>query len=328
MSYRRYSLILCVVVFIILTTVFTAFLCSMVGLKIKAINGGGEDEKILKDYRKRQKKNKNKRKKQSRVIGNVFSIFFCALFSALFVMCVYLGFSQNGVQNTSTLFRVVNSSSMSYKHKRNEYLFSENLNTQFDTYDLIITHALPPEHDLKLYDVVVYEVDGALVIHRIVGIEEPNAKHPNERWFTLQGDAVQNADRFPVLYSQMRAIYYGKRIPFVGSFIAFLQSPAGYLCLLLILVEILIEPFVKKRLKKAISARLAILLRRKENRDDCLNKKQLPPLVVISPQYPMYVRCKDCQPSGCNKPCPYRFAQLPPPVYPLSFRNANRKDKK
>ena len=43
--------------------------------------------------------------------------------------------------------------------------------------------------------------------------------------FLLKGDANENNDRFPVLYSQMTGIYKNERIPFVGSFILFLQAP-------------------------------------------------------------------------------------------------------
>lgn len=317
MTYRRYSLILCVVVFIFLTAVFSVFLYYTAKLKIKTINGGGEDEKILKDYRKKQRKTKGKKHKKATKLGKTFSVFFSLLFCGFFALAFSLGLAQNGTQRNMPLFRVVNSASMSYKHRRNEYLFKNELNNQFNTYDLIVTHKLPSEYDLKIYDVVVYEVDDTLVVHRIVGIEEPNAKHPNERWFTLQGDAVQNADRFPVLYSQMRAIYYGKRVPFAGSFISFLQSPAGYLCLLLFLVEIIVEPIVNKRIQKAISARLAFLLAKRKSGTSLCNK-QIPPFIVLSPQYPEYVPCKNCQPSSCNKPCPYRFQSVKP-TYPFSF---------
>jgi hypothetical protein len=99
-----------------------------------------------------------------------------------------------------------------------------------------------------------------LVIHRIVGIEEPNSKHPDERWFLLQGDAVPGRDRFPVLYEQMRAIYRGERLPFVGSFVAFMRSPAGYFCILLILFGAITVPYLEKKLYKERRKRLQWLM--------------------------------------------------------------------
>lgn len=116
---------------------------------------------------------------------------------------------------------------------------------------MILTYKLPDEFDLQLYDIVVYEIDDVLIVHRVVGIEEPNNKHPEERWFTLQGDAVENPDRFPVRYSQMKAIYKGERIAYVGSFVLFLQSPAGWLCILLIVVYTIATPIIEARINKA-----------------------------------------------------------------------------
>ena len=115
---------------------------------------------------------------------------------------------------------------------------------------------LPKEEDLQLYDIVVYEVDGILIMHRIVGIEEPCYDHPNQRWFLLQGDAVANPDRFPVKYSQMKAIYRGERIPFIGSFVAFMQSPAGWLCIFLVILAVIITPILEKKLLETKKQRL------------------------------------------------------------------------
>jgi hypothetical protein len=113
-----------------------------------------------------------------------------------------------------------------------------------------------PEEDLELYDIVVYKRDDMYIIHRIVGIEEPNEKHPNERYFLLQGDAVGSSDPFPVLYSQMQGIYKGERIPYVGSFIMFLQSPAGWLCMLLVVFVMIVTPIVERILDREKRARL------------------------------------------------------------------------
>ncbi len=149
---------------------------------------------------------------------------------------------------------------MQTKNEKNRYLFENHLDNQFATFDLIITRKLPAESELKLYDIVVYEKDGLLLVHRIVGIEEPNEKHPDERYFLLQGDAVSTPDVFPVKYSQMRGIYRNERIPFLGSFVWFMQSPAGYLCILLVVFAIICSPLMDKKVEKARAERLAILL--------------------------------------------------------------------
>ena len=128
-------------------------------------------------------------------------------------------------------------------------------------FDLVICHHLPAEDELELYDIVVYKQDDRYIIHRIVGIEEPNEQHPNERYFLLQGDAVEYPDKFPVLYSQMQGIYEGSRIPFLGSFVLFLQSPAGWLCVLLVVFAMIATPIVEKKIREEINKRILYLCR-------------------------------------------------------------------
>ena len=119
----------------------------------------------------------------------------------------------------------------------------------------MLLYKLPPVEELKLYDVVCYEVDGVPVIHRIVEIQPPNESH-EDYYFLLQGDAIENPDRFPVYYSQMRGIYRGERVPFLGSFVAFMQSVAGYLCILLVIFGIVAIPIVEKKVNAVKRERL------------------------------------------------------------------------
>lgn len=181
----------------------------------------------------------------------ITTIFFACVTVVVFGISITLQINEHKKTQTSPIYRVVYSDSMSRKYDKNTYLYENNLNEQFARFDLVKTHPLPKEEDLQLYDIVVYEIDDVLVIHRIVDIEEPNEVHPNERLFTLQGDYVEKPDRSPVRYEQMRAIYHGERIQFVGSFILFLQSPAGYACLILIVIEMLAAPLMSKRIEKA-----------------------------------------------------------------------------
>ena len=140
-------------------------------------------------------------------------------------------------------------------------------------------HQLPKEEDIKLYDVIVYEtLEGVLVIHRVIGIEEPNEKHPNERWFQFKGDATENPDRFPVRYSQMKSIYRGERVPNVGSFVFFMQSPAGTICFLVVLLALLITPILGRKFEKEEMLRIRGMLSSGEIvKDDLINsiKKKL-----------------------------------------------------
>lgn len=196
------------------------------------------------------------------------TIIACGFLFVIFGFSVYMQVFQDSVNTDIPLYRVVLSSSMAKKYEKNEYLFDNQLDDQFDRFDLILTHKLPDEFDLEVYDIVVYEVDDMLVVHRIVEIEEPNEKHPGERYFRLQGDNVHYADKFPVKYSQMKAIYKGERIRFIGSFFAFMQSPAGYMCILLVLFGIVAIPWMEKKIEKEELKRLRFLLMQEEEQVD------------------------------------------------------------
>ena len=57
----------------------------------------------------------------------------------------------------------------------------------------------------------------------------------------------------------MRGIYRGERIPFVGSFILFMQSPAGWLCILLVVFALITTPILEKKIRKEENKRLVYL---------------------------------------------------------------------
>lgn len=256
-QYEIYVFILCFIVFAMLTALSVVAIVIITKLTLKLINAGVDDNKIVEQNKKI--KNNNKNSKFSKAFDCIVSLVFCIVFVGIFSASIFINCTQNADFKNLPVYRVVNTGSMSYKNKKNDYLRVNNLNNQIQTFDLIATHSLPKEEDLKLYDIVVYEVDDMLIVHRIVGIEEPNQEHPGKRYFLLQGDAVESPDRFPVLYEQMRAIYTGERLPFVGSFVLFMQSPAGWLCMLLVVFAIFATPIIEKKIKIAQTERLIAL---------------------------------------------------------------------
>lgn len=250
--YEIYVFILCLIVFALLTAMFAYLISSITKMELELIQHGHRDEAIKKEL--------NKKKKESRFflwVNRIVSLLLCVIFVTVFSFAVYIRAAEDRPANGIPSIKVVKSESMSRKYPENAYLFDNDLNDQIQMFDVVICNHLPAEDELQLYDVVVYKKDGMYVIHRIVGIEEPNANHPDERHFLLQGDAVENPDKFPVLYSQMQGIYEGTRIPFVGSFILFLQSPAGWLCVLLVIFSMIATPIVEKKIQKAKEKRIS-----------------------------------------------------------------------
>ena len=260
-KFELYSLILCIIVFIMLVGVFSYMLAILVKQNIKQVKAGLDDESILVEFNKEKNK---KNGKCSKVFNAILNTILCVVFGVFFLSSIYINCTQNVYFDNVPTYRVVLTSSMEEKNEKNTYLTQNNLNNQISAFDLIATYKIPKEEDLKLYDIVVYEVDGILVVHRIVGIEEPNEKHPNERHFLLQGDAIGSPDRFPVLYSQMRGIYRGENIPFVGSFVLFMQSPAGWMCIFLVFVALVLTPILDKKLVNIRKNRYLLLTAQQE----------------------------------------------------------------
>lgn len=219
-------------------------------LMLKLIKAGVEDEKIILEDEK-----KSKKKKYFSIGGIIFYI----VLICLVCFSVYVNLSIENKDCKIPTPRVVVSGSMAQKLETNTYLFTNNLNDQFGVFDLIITHQMPDEYDINLYDIIVYKNDDIFVIHRVVKIEEPNSKHPNNRLFYLQGDAVKTKDKSPVTYDQMYGIYRGQRIPKIGSFVIFLQSPMGMIVVIFAIFSIAITPILEKKLDCAYADRLKVL---------------------------------------------------------------------
>lgn len=256
-DYEIYVLFLCTIVFVLLAGLSSFCIYIIAKLTLRLIRSGVDDERILSDYNKEN----SKKSKYIKTADSIFSFIVCFAFLVLFISSLFVQCSQEDMGRSNVdVYRVVQTGSMAKKNEKNEYLFENDLNDQIQTFDLILTEKLPDEMELQLYDIVIYEVDEILLVHRIVEIEEPNEQHPDCRFFKLQGDAVEAPDRFPVLYGQMRAVYNGYRIPFIGSFIMFMQSIAGWLCMFLIVVAMIAAPILEKTILKARLERLKLYI--------------------------------------------------------------------
>lgn len=264
-DYEIYIFLLCLIVFLLLTALSVACLYIIFRLTVRLIRGGLEDEAILEEQ---EKKKNSKPNKYVKMIDYTVSGVVCVLFAVMFLGSVAIRCTENSCCGLLPTYRVVRTGSMAKKHPVNAYLRQNKLDNQIQTFDLIRTEKLPDEMDLELYDIVVYEVDGILLVHRIVEIEEPNEAHPDCRFFRLQGDASETPDRFPVRYEQMKGIYRGHRTPFIGSFILFMQSPAGWLCVLLIVGAMIAAPLMDKKLEKERTNRYLLLVPSEEEKEE------------------------------------------------------------
>lgn len=175
-------------------------------------------------------------KSRRRIMKTIKSIAFYGLM--LFIMGIFTLSLVNKFNNDITMFGdrgviAVASGSMSTKHKENTYLVTENLNNQFDKYDIIVVEKVDSVSDLKLYDVISFVNDeGVTIIHRIVDISYNVDKGQIE--FITRGDANADdaIDKFHPTIDDIQGKYVNKRIPLIGMFILFIQSSLGMITII------------------------------------------------------------------------------------------------
>lgn len=265
--------LLCLFVYILLVVVFSILILQLIKLYLKVINSGIDDLNIKREYELRLSKIKTidqmkifdlqltKERKPDKfsflsVVANIF-VWVCLL--SLFFVAAYFSLGRNRAVKNIPLVKTVQSPSMARKNPRNKYLQENNLNNQIGIDDLVVLRKMPAESDLKLYDIVMYEREEEdqtlLILHRIVEITEDESG----KKYKFQGDALSTFDNKPVTYSQMKGIYKNERVPYLGSFVKFLQSPAGYLCIILIICVAFAYPFLDKKLENAKEIRLRLM---------------------------------------------------------------------
>lgn len=246
--YEIYLLVVSIIVIVGLASFFSILIWYIYTLTMRLIYVGYWDQELVEEY------DFEKRPKPQGTVGKIIATAVCGVLSVVVIFSVFLGMSENSITASVPMLKVIKSESMAEKHENNTYLVDNSLNNQMQMFDIIVAHAAPKEEDIQLYDVILYELDGDLIIHRVVYIEEPNDNHA-KKFFYTRGDAVKDSDILPVTYEQIRGVYRGDRIPFVGSFVLFMQSPAGFICLLLAIFCMIIMPIVDNKLAEARSHR-------------------------------------------------------------------------
>lgn len=278
-SYEWFVFFLCLFIFVSLVLFLGILIYQIYKLSKRTIEGGLEDEKIIKE------KQKEKKKKKSRfltIIGKAISYFVTFVVGAFFIFSMSVRLMEDMTPNGMSTMQVVVSDSMSYKNEKNTYLEENNLDNQFHKFDLVTIHELPDEFDLKLYDIVVYKYNKDVsLIHRIIAIEEPNEQHPEHRHFLLKGDANEYNDKFPVLYEQMEGIYTGDKISYLGSFVLFLQSPAGWICIIFVIFMVFFIPKVEDKLQLIRDKRYYLLFPEEAENKPIVKKSLVKKIIYV-----------------------------------------------
>lgn len=230
-----------------------------------AITSGKEDIALIDNAIDEEKA---KQKKSKKIFGWIGKILSYILLGAVFVFFVFSLISKIG--NDSLLFGnsgfvVIASGSMS--EKNNNYVKNnDELNNQFDTYDIIGISKYGSQNEVKLYDVIAYHnKKNVTIVHRIVEIHQDS--DGNDIYLT-QGDTNLYADNSGssqysgyLTYDKIIGKYDSRRVKGLGIFVIFLQSPAGIVTILAVVYCLFMYDRYAGRYKKAILERTNMLVK-------------------------------------------------------------------
>lgn len=213
-----------------LSIVFTIVYRSYVRSTVVQVQSGKRDIELI-DSALCNKSQKSKRiKKIFSAAKTALFALFMAIVIAIFLFSLITRIAGNKPVFGKT-FMAVASGSMSQKNKANDYLISNNLNDQFQKYDIIILNRVSSPDDLKLYDIIAYRNgEGVNIIHRITAISACDTVK-----FTTRGDSNNANDDYTPAFSDVIGVYRGVRISGAGIVIMFLQSYSGIITVAAIL---------------------------------------------------------------------------------------------
>lgn len=256
------SLIITAVCLISFSIVFTYLFRNYFLNTIKEINDGRQDIEIIDEFLQKEKDNNSRKKKVLSAIGKVISHLI------LVVIIIFFGFSVtsrilgNSLLINDTGIVVIASGSMSNKNEDNKYLIENELNNQFDTYDIIGLQKYKSIDEVELYDVVAFkDANNNLIVHRIISIENVNG----ELAINTRGDSNNASDlgslyKEPLRYENLVGKYNEFRVPLLGSFVIFLQSNSGIITICSIIYCFIMFDYYKTKLDKVLSTRTNSLI--------------------------------------------------------------------
>lgn len=224
--------------------VFTILYSSYSSSSIKEIKSGKRDIELMDEMIYESQEKVIKRKKVSKKIRSIVLTLLMILIVPIFLFSLINKIQGNVTMIGNRSLMVVASGSMSQKNQANPYLIENQLDNQFNTYDMIFLSKVHQEADLQLYDVIAYKNNqGIHVIHRIIAIEEKDGKI----CYVTRGDANNASDAYQPTLEDVIGKYTGKRIKTIGIFVLFLQSYPGIITIFsLIYCLLMIDHFSSK----------------------------------------------------------------------------------
>ena len=236
----------------VVTILFRNFIKS----SIKEIHNGERDIELI-DQTVYENDPKVIKKQRAAQFGKTVVYYaILAVLIPLFGLSLYSRIKNNVTQFGDNAVMVVASGSMSVKQESNKYLFDNNLNNQFQTYDLITVNTVKKASQLRLYDVIAFRNNkGQNVIHRIIDFDTTGS----EVRYITRGDANSSSDSYHPKFKDVIGKYTNKRIPGIGVFVMFFQSYAGMVTIVSVVYCTIMISHYHKKLNDETDARQEML---------------------------------------------------------------------
>lgn len=225
---------------------------------IEKIKEGKDDIELLDNVILEEKEKRSKVKKGIKITLKVFSWIILGGLLVGFGISLYSRVSGNIMVFNDSTNIVIASGSMSEKNPANDYLTINNLENQFDTYDVIGLTKYKTQEDIKLYDVIAYKNDKDItIVHRVIEIITLSN---GEIRYNTRGDSNNVSDKDSQYqgyldYEKIIGYYNGQRVKGAGIFIIFLQSNSGIVTMLAIVYSLFMFDYLNGKYNKAIVER-------------------------------------------------------------------------
>lgn len=237
-------------------TVFTILYHSYSVSTMNEIHLGKRDIELIDEIIYEKQENVKKRRKVSKLIKTI--LFYVVL---IIIIPIFIFSLINKIQGNTTMIgnqtiMVVASGSMSEKNEANDYLVTNQLNNQFQTYDIITLQKVKNADELKVYDVIAFKNDqGMNVIHRIISMQYENGVLT----FTTRGDANNASDKYHPTFEDVIGKYSDKRIKALGIFIVFFQSYPGIITIVSLVYCLIMIDRINSKVAKVQEERVSHL---------------------------------------------------------------------
>lgn len=237
-------LIIVLIVCVALLLGYSFYIYRYTNKTVEDIANGQDDMEVCTSYIDEEKKSLkfHKFKKVLNWIGNIIITILCIFFFLSVLSRVSSAFDMPYQAS------VVGSGSMSYKNEVNEYLDENDLNNQFDTYDVIFIKNVDSISEVNLYDVICYVNDsGTQIVHRVIEVRPD--------YLVTRGDATDTTDTIRITDSNIVGVYTNVRIPKLGFVVYYLQSNYGIIAFVSILILLGITSYSNAKIKDSAEKR-------------------------------------------------------------------------